>query len=633
MATVTLAGKLIDITTKPVEEVTTVTVKAPKPDATSVGTITSQPQKVDLSSDGSFSLTVAEGTGWLFVEGPGWSDSIRFVAKAGMTLFEQARLNAGPWSIPLPLVTNALEEIQKALAAALSRFDNTTEHTSWVGYAANANKRVSLDSEGKIQVATSQVTREQDVASKGYVDAQNSFLAPMLLTSGNIDTMRAASDAGEYVVSSANAAALITGWPTSGAGYLLNRTFGVPTQCVIAYTGAGPKIYWREWSPGGQVWSDWVEVGQGGAGSEDVALQHRIRADQAAKRHGYTVPTNGRGVVMLRFDDYPQDFIAKVLPLLRKYDMPAYWACTVRHVEQEQPTDWAVVQDWFLQDGVRIWNHSKTHSNSTTTKDIFDNIVGAADYFESKMPHVAIDGWVQPGTGTNKPYQDFETNRPESYWGTYAGRLIMQRHGIVNGGTGGYMQPMGGDAVAQSHFTFEAVTAEGFKKEVKLAQSGPYALSMMAHPKFLGTTGYMSLADFESCLAWLAAERDAGRLMVLTGDVAPVLTPGGGKRHDLLPSFPTGALADTKSALLTTQPVAWAGGGTREFQATVTVTAETIIELEVAGATKKQYTLPAGTHTIRTFFGMPKGFTTLNFWVRRISGGKATLNAAHVYAA
>lgn len=511
--------------------------------------------------------------------------------------------------------------------------DTATANTSFLGYVNNAGKLASLDDQGKIHIVTAQVTREQDAASKGYVDGQNSFKSPTRLTSGDIGELRGKDDAGEYVVASVAAAKKITGWPENQPGYLVNRTGGIPTQEVITYTSEGPRLWWREWRPGPQSWSDWIEPGKKEEVREDVALEHKIRADTAAKRHGYTVPTNGRGVVMLRFDDYPQDFIKKILPVLRKYDLPAYWACTIRHVEQEQPTAWSVVQDWFLKDGVRIWNHSKTHSDSTTPEDILDNIVGAADYFESKMPQVAIDGWVQPGTGTRTPYIDFNSNSHQAYWDTFAGRLIMQRHGIVNGGTGGYMQPMGGEAVAQSHFTYEAVTASDFKAEVKLAQSGPYALSMMAHPKFLGTDGYMSIADFESCLAWLAAERDAGRLMVLTGDVAPVLTPGGGKRHDLLPSFPTGALADTKSASLATQPVAWAGGGTREFQATVTVTAETIIELEVAGATKKPYTLPAGTHTIRTFFGMPKGFTTLNFWVRRISGGKATLNAAHVYAA
>lgn len=636
MATLQLAGKLVDITAKPVEEVTSVTVKAPSPDASSVGTITTQPRPVQISSDGSFSLTVAEGTGWMYIEGPGWSDSIRFVAKAGMTLFEQARLNAGPWSIPLPLVETALDEITKALNAAISRFDNLTEHTNWIGFVGNANKRVSLDSEGKIQISTPQVTREQDAASKGYVDKQNPFKAPARLTSGDINEMRGADDAGEYVVSSAAAAKLIAGWPSQSPGYMVNRTGGVPTQQVIAYTGEGPRTFWREWRPGPEKWSDWSEVGKAdGAQKNEVALEYAVRSDMAAKRHGYTVPTNGRGVVMLRFDDYPQDFIAKVLPLLRKYDLPAYWACTIRHVEQEQPTDWGTVQNWFLQDGIRIWNHSKTHSNSTTQADIQDNIVGAADYFESKMPHVAIDGWVAPGTGAETPYIDFVGGQPASYWGTYAGRLIMQRHGIVNGGTGGYMQPMGGKAIAQSHYTFERATLADFKKQVQIAEQGPYALSVMAHPKNLGTFGCMSIEDFESCMAWLASERDAGRLMILTGDVAPALTPMGGERNNLLPDFPTGALVDTKFSTLDTQPVWWAGGGVREFEATVTVSAETVIELEVTGAPakKKQYTLSAGTHTIRTFFGMPKGFTTLNFWVRRVSGGDATLDAAHLYAA
>ena len=631
MATLQLAGRLVDITTKPVEEVTSVTVKAPAPDASSVGTITTQPRKVDLSSDGSFSLTVAEGTGWLFVEGPGWSDSIRFVAKAGMTLFEQARLNAGPWPIPLPLAEASIEEINKALEAAMNRFDNATEHTNQVGWVANAGKRLSLDAEGKIHIVTAQVTREQDAASKGYVDGQNSFKSPTRLTSGDIGELRGKDDAGEYVVASVDAAKMITGWPENQPGYLINRTMGVPTQQVITYTSEGPRLWWREWRPGPQSWSDWIEPGK----RQDVALEHAIRADAAAKRHGYTVPTNGRGVVMLRFDDYPQDFIAKVLPLLRKYDMPAYWACTVRHVEQEQPTDWSVVQDWFLQDGVRIWNHSKTHSNSTTAKDIFDNIVGAADYFESKMPHVAIDGWVAPGTGTSTPYNDFSGGQPASYWGTYAGRLIMQRHGIVNGGTGGFMQPMGGNAVAQSHYTFEQSTIAQFKEQVQIAQRGPYALSMMAHPQNLGTFSYMSMGDFEACLAWLAAERDAGRLMVLTGDVAPVLSPGGGIRNDLAPNFPTGSLATAKTYSIDTTPTYWAGGGVREFEATVTADAESVISLEVTGAPAKtkQFTIPAGVSTVRTFFGMPKGFTTVGLTVRRVSGGAVTLNAAHLYAA
>ena len=512
--------------------------------------------------------------------------------------------------------------------------DTATANTSILGYGANAGRLASLDDQGKIRVVTSQVKRENDVASKGYADAQHPYRSPIRLTSGNIDELRGADDAHEYIVASAAAAQVITGWPTETPGYLINRTAAIPTQTVIAYTSNGPRIFWREWRPGNSTWSEWAEQGKS-EDPQEASLEHGIRADQARKRHGYILPTNGRGVVMLRFDDYPQDFINKILPLLRKYDLPAYWACTIRHVEQEQPTSWGAVQDWFLKDGIRIWNHSKTHSNSTRAEDILDNIVGAADYFESKMPHVAIDGWVEPGTGANPSYNDFVGSDPQSYWKTYAGKLIMQRHGIVNGGRGGYMQPMGGNAVGQSHHTFERSTVAEFKKQVQTAQAGTYALSMMAHPQNLGATGYMSLSDFESCLAWLAAERDAGRLMILTGDVAPVLHPGGGTRNDLAPNFPTGSLAAAKTYSIDTAPTYWAGGGTREFEATMTADAEAVISLEVTGtsAKTKQFTIPAGVSTVRTFFGMPKGFTTVGLTVRRVSGGAVTLNAAHLYAA
>lgn len=636
MALVTLSGKLTDITNGPIDEITKVSVKAPAPSEGVGGTVTTSPEVVDVSPTGTFTLTVVEGLGYLYVDGAGWSDTISFVAKVGLSTFEEARLNATQYPIPLPLVENALDEIITARNNALGVIDNTAENTSYVGYSANAARRVSLDTEGKLQVVTSSISRDQDAVSKEYADRQNNLKSPTRLFSGDINTMRTAADAGEYFVASADAATKVVGWPTTQPGYLINRTASVPTQQVIAYTSVGPKVYWREWRPGPSSWSAWEEQGGGGTNpSTEVALEHGVRADVARKRHGYTLPTNGLGVVMLRFDDYPQDFISKVLPILRKYDLPAYWACTIRHVEQEQPTEWSTIQSWFLTDGVRIWNHSKTHSNSTTTSDIHDNIVGAADYFESKMPHVAIDGWAQPGTGANPPYNDFVSSAPASYWSTYAGKLIMQRHGIVNGGVGGYMQPMGGAAIAQSHFTFERSTLTEFKEQVSTAQGGPYAVSMMAHPKFIGDTGYMSLATFDACMAWLSSERAAGRLLVLTGDVSTALVPGPGTRNDLTPNFPTGALAPAVATSLATGPVYWAGGGAREFEATITADASTVVELEVTGlpAKKKRYTIPAGTTTVRTFFGMQKGFTTLTFVVRRVSGGNATLDSAHVYAA
>lgn len=92
---VKLQGKLTDITTRPVEDITSVYVKSPIIRAGDAGALTtSQPQKVSVSTSGDFTVTTVAGKGWLYVDGNGWSDSIPFVAAEGMKLFIEAWANA-----------------------------------------------------------------------------------------------------------------------------------------------------------------------------------------------------------------------------------------------------------------------------------------------------------------------------------------------------------------------------------------------------------------------------------------------------------------------------------------------------------------------------------------------------------
>ena len=95
MARIALEGTLSDVTSRPIEDISTVTVKAP---SFRLGTgeeiVTTQPRRVDFDADGKVQFDVAEGLGWLYIEGPGWSDSIRFVAAAGMTRLWEAVANA-----------------------------------------------------------------------------------------------------------------------------------------------------------------------------------------------------------------------------------------------------------------------------------------------------------------------------------------------------------------------------------------------------------------------------------------------------------------------------------------------------------------------------------------------------------
>lgn len=95
--TISLTGRLADIMSHPIDSINSVTVKAPsyRP-GPGVELTTSQPTNVEIGGDGEITIDVVEGVGWIYVEGDGWSDSIRFVAAAGMTTLWEAVVNALP---------------------------------------------------------------------------------------------------------------------------------------------------------------------------------------------------------------------------------------------------------------------------------------------------------------------------------------------------------------------------------------------------------------------------------------------------------------------------------------------------------------------------------------------------------
>lgn len=95
--TISLTGRLADIMSRPIDSISSVTVKAPsyRP-GPGVELTTSQPTNVELDGDGEITIEVVEGIGWIYIEGAGWSDSIRFVAAEGMTTIWEAVVNALP---------------------------------------------------------------------------------------------------------------------------------------------------------------------------------------------------------------------------------------------------------------------------------------------------------------------------------------------------------------------------------------------------------------------------------------------------------------------------------------------------------------------------------------------------------
>ena len=471
MATVTLAGKLIDITTKPVEEVTTVTVKAPKPDATSVGTITSKPQKVDLSSDGSFSLTVAEGTGWLYVEGPGWSDSIRFVAKAGMSLFEQARLNAGPWPVPLPLAEEAVGLITKALQDALNAIAGAgTGGTSLIPDGTNWD---TLTSTG--------------IYRRRY-NTSNDTNAP--------------TDA---------AGILYVGDPENPGGGLQTQLYLAASMGGVFYRSAGSTGSWGPWQR--------IDIDEriDDADTMMVGDARRAAVVQAGiARRGVSIGTGGLGAIALRFDHHLDSFGTKVLPLLKKYRLP--WGQMLNYSGIGNSDDnwtWSKIATECHNSGGEVWNHSWSHSGVETKEQARREVALGLSELKNNLPSLWIDSFAPPGQPDMDGFEGQDT--PEKFWNSHYGRMVLATHAFSRGYWPGSYQPLHApNLIGAPHATIDKQSVAWVKGYVAGAMRSKTGATIMLHPNYLDTTDYMTTAQLEDILSYIADLRDTGQIQVLS---------------------------------------------------------------------------------------------------------------------
>lgn len=150
---VKLQGKLTDITTRPVEDVTSVYVKSPIIRAGDAGALTtSQPQKVSVSTSGDFTVTTVAGKGWLYVDGNGWSDSIPFVAAEGMKLFIEAWANASSSGGVYAIIKELIDAMGGATEQELQ--DLVQQAKMYADAASRASAAESVWDKGMISAKT-----------------------------------------------------------------------------------------------------------------------------------------------------------------------------------------------------------------------------------------------------------------------------------------------------------------------------------------------------------------------------------------------------------------------------------------------------------------------------------------------
>ncbi|OFT46976.1 hypothetical protein HMPREF3158_05385 [Corynebacterium sp. HMSC06G04] len=330
---VKLKGKLTDITTKPVEDVTSVYVKSPVIRAGDDGALTtSQPQKVSVSASGDFTLTTVAGKGWLYVEGPGWSDSIPFVAADGMKLFIEAWANAsssgGVYAIIKELIAamgGATEQelqdlVQQAKMYADAASRASAAESVWDKGMISAKTDILSLAPGRYGLMSASVASEMGLPGDSagvlivdYLDGPNGRLSGRFwweyqdrtygricysATSYNGDFRGWRSDTwhkmpltkadkivelppGRYPVTSEDVAKAL-GLPWAGMGYLEMEWLGTSAyQRVDWWTGVNPTHHWRI-SIYSKIWEEAVWEHLHGADAEEGESSYQQAGADAA---------------------------------------------------------------------------------------------------------------------------------------------------------------------------------------------------------------------------------------------------------------------------------------------------------------------------------------------------------------
>jgi len=254
----------------------------------------------------------------------------------------------------------------------------------------------------------------------------------------------------------------------------------------------------------------------------NTMLNHQSRREDYLRARGGPIGTNGLAAVALRFDHGLANFGTTILPLLTARQLPASLAVNPSPDNMAYAENagygWADLRDWTMEKGIEVWNHSYTHADSFTDAEIIANAVtNPLAVFEIELPNSTIEGFVVPG-GTADWQGWTPTNTVEHFGSGYvAGHAILSSHALCTGHLGGAVWSLTGEVInGRRHLSSDAETSANIIATITRAQLVKGGVTIMMHPSLLNAGGGMSTATLTAVLDHIVAEREAGRLMVLT---------------------------------------------------------------------------------------------------------------------
>lgn len=282
--------------------------------------------------------------------------------------------------------------------------------------------------------------------------------------------------------------------------------------------------------------------------AQQTAIDGRATPIEAVSRNlsglglqakGGSIGTGGKPVVSIRFDHHLTPLRTTLWPLLVARGIPASVGVVSRFPVGDTfsvGSTWADLRAMTRQ-GLEVWCHSATHGDAATQSALVDEIVTSKAEIEAQGFKVC--GWQVAGVpGNTFPDWNLETN---DHLALPAGRLVAQTYPFSEG----YALGSAWRALPHriyhglNHLTIETLTLNAVKTQVQQAIASGAGIQLMAHPGYIGTAGYMTLADFTALLDWLVTKRDAEEIDILTATGLIAADPGHSRRLSLVgnPSF------------------------------------------------------------------------------------------------
>lgn len=429
-----------------------------------------------------------------------------------------------------------------------------------------------------------------------------------------------------------NTAAGNMGLPSSNYGTLEVLNAGDQGRTLVWHPISSDQRYYRNVRVG-STWQGWKEYRPVNPGSTG-GVEREMRVAQANARRGGVYGTGGLAVLAMGFDHGTNNFMSKVLPILQEAAAPAMLGLNSQMYNpaymfnsSDNSTTFAQLQDMAVNNGISVWNHGRLHNGGGAPE-----IIGGRDELSVSLPRIAIENWMHTGA-----YGDFNSgNSFADYWENEIGSTIMNGHAYLTGDIQEPIKQLSGQVTPGFDGEWIDAGASPLARVVTLVQEAQKrggAVMTRMHPMYIDEDGYITTAQLRDFILWAAAERDAGRLLILTPDLVNIADAATSARRNL-----TDGIGGTgnQTRVISLSENALVLGSVNELQATVKLATAGSVRLTATAtnlSASRTVTVPDNTWVnVRTFFTIPLSATgDLTVKAELVTGTGLTAHQLNVY--